>query len=487
MDEKLSKRQNDGSPHRLFDLQLPVLEKLPSRAVAGLALAAADIALIVGPDDTVLDVAFHDSSFEREGVQEWVGKPLRDTVTPESTAKLNSLLSEARSGQFARKREVNHHRRGSHDLPVRYCAVPLGSDGTVLISGADLRVQSEQQQQLVHAQQAMEREYAKLRQAEARYRLLFRMAAEAVLVIDAVRETIIDANPTSVELLNRPINQIAEQKFATMFDRSNWAELSDFLATVRTGAGASEITIKLAGGQAVQLAASLFRQGGASHILVRLVPVGEGAGKKSLSHTDGCVLAAIEAVPDGFVVIDESGKVLMANAAFCDLAGHVASSQVVGHPLDRWLGRSTVDMGLIMTNIREHGSVRNFATILRDDLGQEEAVIVSASAAPDGDLSCIGFLLRRSGTPASAVAPGMTSMMRSVNQLTELVGRVPMKELVRETTDMIEKMCIEAALELTRDNKASAADLLGLSRQSFYIKMRRYGLLDTDDGSDTDS
>jgi hypothetical protein len=74
-------------------------------------------------------------------------------------------------------------------LPFRYCAVPLGADGTVLITGSDLRIISEQQQQIVAAQQAMEREYAKLRQAEARYRLLFRMAAEAVMVIDAVRET----------------------------------------------------------------------------------------------------------------------------------------------------------------------------------------------------------------------------------------------------------------------------------------------------------
>jgi len=66
----------------------------------------------------------------------------------------------------------------------------------------------------------------------------------------------------------------------------------------------------------------------------------------------------------------------------------------------------------------------------------------------------------------------------SVEQLTELVGRVSLKELVRETTDMIERLCIEAALELTRDNRASAAEMLGLSRQSLYVKLRRYGLTD---------
>jgi DNA-binding NtrC family response regulator len=65
-----------------------------------------------------------------------------------------------------------------------------------------------------------------------------------------------------------------------------------------------------------------------------------------------------------------------------------------------------------------------------------------------------------------------------VEHLTELVGRVPLKEVVRESTDMIERLCIEAALELTGDNRASAAELLGLSRQSLYVKLRRYGLSD---------
>jgi DNA-binding NtrC family response regulator len=65
-----------------------------------------------------------------------------------------------------------------------------------------------------------------------------------------------------------------------------------------------------------------------------------------------------------------------------------------------------------------------------------------------------------------------------VEQLTELVGRVPLKELVRESSDMIEKLCIEAALELTGDNRASAAEILGLSRQSLYAKLRRYNLGD---------
>ena len=55
-------------------------------------------------------------------------------------------------------------------------------------------------------------------------------------------------------------------------------------------------------------------------------------------------------------------------------------------------------------------------------------------------------------------------------------GRVSLKDLVRETTDVVERLCIEAALELTKNNRASAAEVLGLSRQSLYSKLHRFGL-----------
>ena len=61
---------------------------------------------------------------------------------------------------------------------------------------------------------------------------------------------------------------------------------------------------------------------------------------------------------------------------------------------------------------------------------------------------------------------------------------MPLKNLVRETTDLIERLCIEAALGMTGDNRASAAEMLGLSRQGFYAKLRRYGLGNLDDEAD---
>jgi DNA-binding NtrC family response regulator len=74
-------------------------------------------------------------------------------------------------------------------------------------------------------------------------------------------------------------------------------------------------------------------------------------------------------------------------------------------------------------------------------------------------------------------APG-TAIAGDLEAMLELVGRVPMKDLVRDTTDAIEKMCIEAALGLTGNNRAAAARVLGLSRQALYLKLERHGIGD---------
>jgi len=60
--------------------------------------------------------------------------------------------------------------------------------------------------------------------------------------------------------------------------------------------------------------------------------------------------------------------------------------------------------------------------------------------------------------------------------MSALVGRVSLKEIVRDTTDLVERLCIEAALKLTDNNRASAAEVLGLSRQSLYSKLHRFGM-----------
>ena len=128
------------------------------------------------------------------------------------------------------------------------------------------------------------------------------------------------------------------------------------------------------------------------------------------------------------------------------------------------------------------GTLRNLGwfevTQMRGEFGSNSDVEICAVSVMDGEQPCFGFTIRDVGQRVTFDRQVSRDKPRSVAQLTELVGRVPLKDLVRESTDMIEKLCIEAALELTGDNRASAAEILGLSRQSLYAKLRRYGLGD---------
>jgi DNA-binding protein Fis len=48
-------------------------------------------------------------------------------------------------------------------------------------------------------------------------------------------------------------------------------------------------------------------------------------------------------------------------------------------------------------------------------------------------------------------------------------------------------MCIETAIELTMNNRVAAAEMLGLSRQSLYVKLRKYGLLAKEDEAEDEA
>jgi transcriptional regulator PpsR len=362
---------------------------------------------------------------------------------------------------------------------VLYSAVRVRGKDRVIALGRDLRVIAALQQRLVEAQQSMERDYWRLRQVETRYRLLFQMAAEAVLVIDAANEKVIEANPAAAQLLGDAAGRVVGSEFAQCFDAESTPAVLSLLARVRSAGRADDIRVRLADGKRdFVVSATLFRQDKASYFLIRFsTPPGEGT-HAPLSRPKSSLLRVIENAPDAFVVTDLDGRVITANASFVELAQIVSEDQARGESLERWLGRPGVDLDVLIANLRQHGAVRLFATTLRGDHGASADVEISAVSVPTGDPPCLGFAIRNVGRRLPPPNVGSQELPRSVQQLTELVGRMPLKDIVRDTTDLIERLCIEAALELTRDNRASAAEMLGLSRQSLYVKLHRYGLGD---------
>jgi transcriptional regulator PpsR len=458
------------------------LGDLDAESAAKLIAAASDIALIVDGKGIIRDVAFGTKELSSEGFAKWVGEPWIETVTIESRAKIEELLSAAASAKTPIEwRQVNHpSKRG--DIPIRYSAVQIGPNGRIVAVGRDLRTIAALQQRLVDAQQSMEKEYARLRHAETRYRVLFQIASEPVLIVDATNLRLVDANPAATLLLNRNSKRISGRAFLEIFDSESAKAVQAQLASIKAMGRADEITARLVENKReCRVSASLFRQETSSHILVRLTPV---QADDTVPKPTSKVFSVVENLPDGFVVTDLDRRVLTANPAFLDLVQLANEEQVRGELIDRWVGRPGVDINALVANIREHGAVRHFATILRGEYGANENVEISAVSVPTGENPCFGFTIRNVGRSEIPKARPKNELPRSVEQLTELVGRVPLKELVRETTDVIEKLCIEAALKLTDDNRASAAEMLGLSRQSLYSKLRRFGISDGDDDVD---
>ena len=86
------------------------------------------------------------------------------------------------------------------------------------------------------------------------------------------------------------------------------------------------------------------------------------------------------------------------------------------------------------------------------------------------------FRLGRADRSGRAAVMGAREGAGFAERVTEVVGRVSLKEIVRDTTDVIERLCIETALGMTENNRAAASDMLGISRQSLYAKLARYGI-----------
>jgi transcriptional regulator PpsR len=463
------------------------LAGLTTDHIGALLSTAADVTLLLDSLGLILDLAFGNSALAAELGDDWIGRRWHDTVTEDSAPKVAAMLA-APATEAKRWRQINQVLPSGDSMVVSYATHRLPGRGRsperLFAFGRDQRVNAVLQQRLVEAQLSVERDYARFRQAELRYRQLFQMAGEAVLVIDAATGRVLEANPAAATMMALPADKLVGQVFPLGIAARSAKAIAGLLTTARRTGRAQPVPALLAdSGAAVQVSATLLHQEQTHLLLVRLSPA-DSPGKALAAPEGGLLSRLAQGSPDGLVVTDLDGLVLAANTEFINLCQVAGEEQMLGQSLERWLGRTGVDLGVLISNLRQRGTVKLFATTLRGEFGASTDIEISAVSVPNSDPAALGFTIRDVGRRMPPEAGAKQDLPRSVNQLTELVGRVPMKDIVGETTDLIEKRCIEAALELTRDNRASAAEILGLSRQSLYVKLRRYGLGDLGPGPD---
>lgn len=437
--------------------------------VLALAYAAGDFILAIDDQHIVRDIAANvrDHGF----VVQWIGQKWADTVTPESCGKIGQMLDPQLPARNL-WRQVNHPHDGD-DFPVSYKIIKPEGSGWCLAIGRDLRAMSALQQRLLKTQQSMERDYLHLRQTETRYRLLFDNIAYPVLIVDADDYGVQQANHAAYRLLEAMPGALEGKSLFTLFDASQRSAVIAYFGAVTVNSAVPPVEVKLAGhSQEVKLAATAFRQSGRQYLLVN---IGDGTHQVPVQRADRDVLAVIERMPDAFVLADDKQAIIAANRAFAEMVQAGSVEQLLGTPLGRYIGRPDVDLNLLRKQLRDNHFVRNFSSVVQDIGGGEEPVEISALML-ERDQPLYGYSLRSVGRRERDLPATGREFPRSVDQLTELVGRKTLKEIVRESTDLIERMCIEAALLHTSDNRASAAEILGLSRQSLYSKLHRHGL-----------
>ena len=132
------------------------------------------------------------------------------------------------------------------------------------------------------------------------------------------------------------------------------------------------------------------------------------------------------------------------------------------------------DLNALLVNIERHGAIRLFTTTLRGELGSDSAIEISAGRSETGQ---IGVLLRNVSRRLPMHVEG--DMLRTaLGSVSEQIGKSPLRKLVKNTVSIVEQHYVKEALELSGGNRTATAELLGLSRQSLYAKLNRYGLDD---------
>lgn len=442
--------------------------------------SASDLALLVSPSRRIVSVLVNPQHRSFGQLTDWEGTNLKDVLAEGSLRKLEARLAEMQGGRRGNVAiELNHADKSHWEFPVRYTIHRIGSDESFLMLGRDLRPIAEVQQQLVQAQLALERDYETQREMDTRYRVLMEVSRDPVVMVSMSSGRITDINPAAALLLGGQRGDLVGSAIAQEFEGRRRGEFLESMTNLAVAESSAPIELIARRSQMrIFVTPTVFRAAGERILLCQLDTTERGqAGTDELA--DNLARLYHEGV-DGIVFTDAEGNIRGANEAFLNLTDTANIAAVRGRSLTDFLARGAVDLRMLLDNVKRTGQLRLYATRLTTDFMGQIAVEISATWLNDRPNPVLVLVVRDASRAETLRRPAFGQPEEGVRNVMELVGSSTLKDIVAETTDVIEKMCIETALELTRNNRVAAAEMLSLSRQSLYVKLRKYGLLNKD-------
>ncbi|MCX7890120.1 MAG: transcriptional regulator PpsR [Rhodobacteraceae bacterium] len=449
--------------------------------LAQVVAMAGDVSVFVSKDDIVQAVMANPHHRSFGSIDHWQGAKVTDLFTRESAAKLAARVAELRAAPVpVRALELNHadpEDRTMWAFPVQYSLHRMDGEGAFLMVGRDLRPLAEAQQDLVRMQIALEREHQEQRDLEAKLRAMIAASRDGIMVFALGSGRILDANAIAEDVFGAAPGGLAGRLLEAELDAAGRAELAGWIA-----AGADTATLHLVlarTGRPIAAVPTLYRAGGEWHALLRFDGRRERQAEADPLAAD--LAGLYRRGPDAVVFTDAAGTIRVANDAFLRMTALPSVLSARGRPMADFLARGAADMRALSGAARLGGAVRLYPTRLRTAFGDETEAEVSATWLATGQGEGLGLVIRDAGGPDPGRVRALPPREGQGRGAANLVGTAPLRDIVAETTDVIEKMCIEAALAQSRNNRVAAAEILGLSRQSLYVKLRKYGLIGRDE------
>src|SRR6201996_1004648 len=436
-----------------------------------------DVTLLLDMDGVIREATLA-ASMSRENIDSWLGRPWSEVVGP-AAEKIQRMMQDTQRTGISAFRQITQRFPSGLELPMEFTTVLLGGRAGMLAIGKNLQAVAELQARLISAQQTIERDYWKLREIETRYRLVIEDSNDAVLLAKVADLRIVEANRTAATALagsTRRKDGLVGRDFLPESSGKDRDPVEMMLRRVRDQGKAPGIVVHL-GEEATPwtLRGSLMTQESTPVFLLQMTPIGKLIGATAPGHDD--LGGILDRIPDAVTIIDENGSIKRANRAFTELVEIGSTDALIGENLGRWLSRPGADLSVLISNIQRHGLVRLLSTTVQGELGTETEIEISASGYRHGNDGRIVLVLRNVARRLSS-SPESDGLRTALASMNEAVGKTPLRKLVKSTVEVVEQHYVRAALQLADGNRTTAAEILGLSRQSLYAKLDRYNLDD---------
>jgi nitrogen-specific signal transduction histidine kinase len=229
---------------------------------------------------------------------------------------------------------------------------------------------------------------------ELSYDSLFACASEAVLVMDAHTECVVEANPAAALLLRTDRTGLLRLPFSAAFEERSVQDVQRSLIEARATGRGRAIGVGSRHGRALLgLEVSLFRSGPECYLLVRL------SSRSTRNHDTGSglrvstVLRTIERAAVGFLITDAALRVEYANRAFLQMLKVRSAEQVRGQSLAHWLELSGENLAGLRRQMAQRQAATHLRTTLQRRPHRSACVEVQAVAVHNGRNTRWGFTL----------------------------------------------------------------------------------------------